>query len=211
VSGEPLARVERRFVVEQQLLIRLVGAAEGESDAARRRALVEYSLVALVDAWSRFSRDLILASCLGGTTTCAGVVLPLSSLLIRTRSAALTRIRSHFGRPHHLWWEPSWFDPVAASTAAGALAIPNGVTVTAALGASTNPIEEIRWVRNFVAHRGPGTAARCHAIGVKYYVPTPCSPTAIVLQMLPGAQGLNRRLFDLWCDRLRSIARNAAS
>jgi hypothetical protein len=209
MAGEPLARVERRFLAEEVRLCSLVASAESAADEPWRKAVIEYALVALQDAWNRFARDLILASAIGGAVTLGGVQLPKTSLQITNRRLALARVRQFFGSSQ-LWWEPRWFDPADAGNAATALAIPNRLQVTGAFTASTNPIEDIRWVRNFVAHRGPGTAPRCIAVGTKYGVPDPPSPTEIALYRLPVAPGIDKRLFDLWCDRFVSLARIAA-
>jgi hypothetical protein len=209
MAGESLARVERRFLAEETRLRWLVVCAESAAEEPCRKAVIEYAFIALSDAWNRFARDLILASAIGGAVTLGGVRLPKTSLQITNRRLALARVRQFFGKPQP-WWEPRWFDPADAGNAATALAIPNSVRVTGAFTASTNPIEDVRWVRNFVAHRGPGTAPRCVAVGTKYGVPDPSSPTQIALHKLPVAPGIDKRLFDIWCGRFVSLARIAA-
>jgi hypothetical protein len=51
-------------------------------------------------------------------------------------------------------WEPNWYDQGDGARAASLLDPSNRTTITGALGAATNPIEDLRWVRNYCAHRG---------------------------------------------------------
>lgn len=208
MAGESLARVERRFLAEEARLGALVQRSTTQGDEWSRRSVAEYALIALHDAWNRFARDLILASALGSVTP-SGVPIPRTHLAVTNRRSALLRIRVFYGE-NRSWWEPGWHDPTHAARASTALAITNAPTVTAAFGASANPIEEVRWVRNFVAHRGPATADRCEQIGANYHVADSGSPSAIATHLVPTASNAQSLLFEVWCGRLRSIARAAA-
>jgi hypothetical protein len=168
--------------------------------------LAEYSLGALQDAWSRFVRDLIIRSSLGNATTASGTILGASKHGILTQRDALSILRSQWtkaGMP--AWWEPSWFRVDAATTAVTILAPGNGSNVVAAIGSSANPIDDLRALRNFAAHRLPNTAALADAVRVANRSGSWRQPRDIIGAVARGGAP-GEVLFDSWCRRLRVVA-----
>jgi len=90
------------------------------------------------------------------------------------------------------YWEPSWFDQGQSATALAILQPVNANDIGAALGAGTNPIEELRGVRNFVCHRGPTSAPKIASSALKVGVQWE-RPSDIVNASVGGAI-----VFDTW-------------
>lgn len=120
----------------------------------------DYSVVALQDAWTRFVRDLILSSATGrarGRDSAAGLAScigpgkhgPLAE------AESLQILQATWGKKRKgPLWEPHWYDQQESARAVRLLDLQNATIITGGLGAITNPIEELRCVRNFAAHRG---------------------------------------------------------
>jgi hypothetical protein len=113
----------------------------------------ESATIGLQDRWGSFCRSLILVSAVGPARTSSGMGIPRQN---PTAAEALRVLRSSFtGRSKKsATWEPKWFDPSEAIDAAQRLGIPNLSTVSAALGSTPSPLDDLRVVRNFFAHRG---------------------------------------------------------
>lgn len=113
----------------------------------------ESATVQLQDRWGNFCRSLVLASAVGRIRTSSGVVIPKTRPSLHV---ALLDLRASFagrdGKPPY--WEPKWFDPAESIDAAQRLGISNYATVSAALGSTPSPLDDLRTIRNFFAHRG---------------------------------------------------------
>lgn len=111
----------------------------------------EMAVIRLYDAWARFCRELVLLSATGRPLTAKGSRIPCCASA-RTRTDALS-ILTNGGKQ----FEPDWAKSKKCLDAAQRLSIFNFRTVSAAIGAQS-PIEEIRVIRNFFAHRSKRTA-----------------------------------------------------
>lgn len=123
-------------------------------------------LVSLWDSWNRFVRRLFLTCASGGVEGLSGQsYFPATT---RTEASALTHIASHRRgtKIRIVGGEPYWFDVAASADLGQVLGLSNSNTVVSALTASqiqlgpfliSNPLEDIRLCRNFVAHKNPGT------------------------------------------------------
>ena len=121
----------------------------------------EDATIQLQDQWSVYCRDLILASWRGGISTLGGTTLKRRSGDC-SNSAALDTLRATYvGRSKKSkTWEPKWFDSVQALDAAKRLGIANFAEVSSGLGLSPSPLDQLRAVRNYFAHRGKDSADR---------------------------------------------------
>jgi hypothetical protein len=155
----------------------------------------------LQDRWSHFCREVVLLSACGLIRTTSGVVLPRG---IRGREAALIELRQTFtGRSSKgRFWEPKWFDASEAIDSALRLSIPNFSNVSAALGSTPSPLEEIRAVRNFFAHRGTLAAKTLRSL-------TGVSSTPEIHAFLRSTSLGGMMQFELWTRQLQRIARAA--
>ncbi len=158
------------------------------------------ALIRLQDDWGRFCRDLILISAVGGCSTVAGIALPNRAASPRD---ALTILRSSFsGRAKPPDWEPKWFIANQALDAARRLRVGNLAAVSGALGSTPSPLEEIRVLRNFVAHRSERAAIEArrysglnHLKGLHAY--------------LQSLQSGGSSLLETWVRQLQVMAESA--
>lgn len=115
----------------------------------------ENATIQLQDQWNAFCRDLVLNSWRGGVMTLSGAALPQRVGPI-SDAAALAALRATFtGKDKKSkYWEPKWFDPNQTLDAAKRLALPNLSSISAGVGLTPSPLDELRAVRNYFAHRG---------------------------------------------------------
>lgn len=121
----------------------------------------ENATIQLQDQWSAFCRDLILGSWRGGAVTLGGARIPRRPGGA-SDAAALHALRATYtgSAKRSRQWEPKWFDPIQAIDAAKRLSIPNLVNVSLGLGLTPSPLDQLRAVRNYFAHRGQESSTR---------------------------------------------------
>jgi uncharacterized protein YfkK (UPF0435 family) len=178
-------------------------------DSARIVIISEYCVVQLQDCWTRFTRDLIVFASLGNASfgplsSRAGQILGPGVLGVQTFADAVTILRSRWtsgGGSKPPWWEPRWFDQRDAIQALKILQPVNGNDINAALGSSANPIEDLRAVRNFVAHRGATSAPRMRAVAQSVGSLGWAQPADVVNTSQAGVV-----VFDSWVARLSAVA-----
>jgi hypothetical protein len=198
-----------RFVAQSDRL-RLVLLAQAGSGTPTEVAVSEYCLVSLQDSWNRFTRDLVLRSALGNAVTATGRSLPPPGGRPIRQVDAMDQLRRNWptGGVKPAWWEPRWFNVDDANKAITILRIANSGNVTAAIGSSTNPWNEVRMVRNFVAHRLPSTAREAASVASLVAVNKWRQPRDIILATAPGAFPSDS-VYEVWCRRLVAVAHAA--
>lgn len=166
-------------------------------DAKLAQLGAEMAVIRLYDAWARFCRELVILSAGCRPYTYSGSRLDLAPN-ISCRSDVIPRlVKPHRKRSY----EPEWPKTIECLDAAQHLTIPNFGTVSAALGATISPIEEIRNVRNFFAHRGYRTVRGIQ--GQSFHTPiTRYKVEDLAGQMLPP--GVTR--MEFWILQLRLVA-----
>lgn len=119
-----------------------------------------YVVMRLLDAWSRFCRQLVLVSARGKVVTASGLRVSRSPV-VGPGQLALDALRAVTpGAGGQRLWEPRWHMPRNAVKAAGLLQIANLSAVSAGLGLSqtiqgisVGSPEDLRNCRNYLAHR----------------------------------------------------------
>ena len=164
----------------------------------------EMCVIKFYDIWERFCRELIFLSAYAEPVSLNGKRIPRLTGVLK-RSDVITRlqgIRKIQNRPIHMirWGDPSVTIPVAQS-----LGIRNFSNISLALGVTPSPLQDLRHIRNFIAHRNEHTAHNVHQIAVNIGI----APTHDVLNILnlPFPPGVTT--FELWLIQIRNIARNA--
>lgn len=180
-----------------------IGAA-GKGDI-ERIAISEYCVIQLQDSWNRFVRDLILKSSSGNSIRSGGARIGPGSRGQLTQRQSRTLLASSWSSRRGMGsdWEPAWTSQQEANRAIDILGPQNGNDLKTAIGASTNPIAELKPVRNFAAHRGPVSSAKMEAISRVWGKPW-CQPSDLFLD-----DGVGLFRFDEWCRRFQAVA-NAA-
>lgn len=119
----------------------------------------EMVVVRLHDAWARFCRELVIMSAGCKPYTATGI--PLNRVPgVKQRGDVVPKLISTYSSRRY---EPRWADATECIDAARRLGIGNFSTVSAALGATNSPVDDLRHVRNFFAHRRKGTADKVRA------------------------------------------------
>jgi hypothetical protein len=164
-------------------------------------------LVELHDAWSRFTRDVVCLSTFASPKTLLGATVAPSPGFT-SRSAVLLHLQTTWGvKPKWTTWEPHWYDAAEALKATQLLRLSNRATVSASLGAVDNPEADVRVVRNFLAHRGPNTAAKVSAFAQRMNLGRDVN----VDHLLHSTVAPGRSLLDDWVFAFRRVAQAACS
>jgi hypothetical protein len=101
-------------------------------------------------------------------------------------------------------WEPKWFDPIESMDAAARLGIANYAGVVAGIGLTPSPLDEIRAVRNYIAHKGE--------MSVRNLVPYVQPPNVAAVQAHVSAPtGGGALRFERWVAQLDVMARVAVT
>jgi hypothetical protein len=161
----------------------------------------------LHDSWSRFTREVVLLSACDSPTTLAGAtVAPATGML--TRATVLLTLQTKWST-HPKWatWEPHWYDVNDAVKASRLAGLSNHATVSAGLGAADNPEQDVRVVRNFLAHRGDATAAKVAALAATFKIAGRMDADRLVHTIV----GPGQTLLDKWIMDFRRVAQATCS
>lgn len=119
------------------------------------------SVVRLHDTWARFCREIFIMSAIGKARDLTG------NIIVGVPGAAnssdvlniLWRIHPRrSNRPRSSYWEPKWYNPTEFIRLAQYVGLSNFPTLSAAIGATPSPIDDLRKIRNFLVHRSESAA-----------------------------------------------------
>jgi len=166
-----------------------------------------YGLIGLHDAWSRFCRDVVVVSALGGVVTRTGTQLSRSAV-IPANKTPLAYLKdnwppSGYGRCYDDG--PYWYVPTTADKAAQILRISNYANFSAAILASGDAPKELRACRNYLAHRNPDTENHPDMQALRGRINVPPATTLadrLAEEIVTG----NITLFEKWCRELEITA-----
>jgi hypothetical protein len=152
-----LSRFNSRLEVLRQLLC--------EADKTRKRELsdvfaAEKAIIQMQIEWETFTRNLILDSAIGKFCNSSGKIHSKTYSELFTREAAAHKLITLYPRRSK---EPDWYLPAQAIDAATRLNISNLAQISAELGISPWPIDELRHVRNFISHKSKRAALHVRA------------------------------------------------
>ena len=150
----------RRLVIELTWLKGEFSLASKPPRDRQKQLAAEMAVIRIYDAWARYCRELIILSASGNTQTLNGTIIPA---VVKRRSDVIPVLLATYKKTRY---EPKWERATDCIEAARRLNIANIGTLSAALGASNSPAEEIRLVRNYYAHRRQGASALAIACNV---------------------------------------------
>jgi hypothetical protein len=207
-----LKHLYQRFVKETALILQRFNtpglSAHGHTEtwASVHLDCKEMCVIRLQDCWARFCRELVIMSAVYTLRMRGGSVLsPVSQASGTLRPHdIIPELRKRFSsrkKSKPDWWEPKWQDSHETLDAANILKIANYLQVSAGLSLSGTTLDEIRYVRNYLAHRSKKTAQKiASSLGV---APSHNSPIeAILSHVVPP--GVSR--FEYWVRTLRQMA-----
>jgi len=155
-----LIKLHAKFVVETYLLVQAFESPLiNDVCTLAHRSCREACVIRLNDAWARFCRQLIIQSAACHAITFSGRVVPLAPN-INVPSEVIPRLLAI----NNWKYEPRWHDATICIQAARDLKINNYFDVSAGIGLSPSPLEDLRRVRNFLAHRTKGTARQMEKV-----------------------------------------------
>lgn len=171
------------------------------SPATNRGAQLENEMciIRIHDSWTRFCRDLVTFSALGGVTKSGTPLTQVSG--IHTYRDVLTKYKSTFPAGQQPKFEPKWGTAHEAIKVAQRIGITNLRVISAALGSANSPANDLRVVRNFYAHRIHNTADKIKQLS--WFSPR----MRLVPQDVPGGittGGIS--FFEQWVADLQLIA-----
>jgi hypothetical protein len=155
-----LTRVNRRV----DALVHVISSFEGAvSRSSSDVHLVEKCLMQLQLEWEVFIRNFIL-DCATNKFQCgSGPVTSSIPQRLYTREIACHYLISTFPKSRK---EPDWYIPARAIRAADSLGLSNLSTVSAELGVSPWEVDDLRFLRNFIAHRSKNSALKLRSVGL---------------------------------------------
>ncbi len=154
-----LVSLYRRWVVESEWIRSSFVAALYEDDVLREsdrvsRLPAEMCLIRLFDAWTRFSRELVIVSAACMPYTATGIRLQRASGISK-RCEVIPRLIQMYPKRRY---EPNWGQARECIDAAWRLGVSNSHAISMALGSTTSPANDLRVVRNYFAHRSENAA-----------------------------------------------------
>ena len=169
-------------------------------------AVHAYLVIRLLIAWTYFCRTVVLLSARGHVNTVTGAYLPRSPVAAQGLSA-IAALKATYPPPRRArpLWEPKWYEPAEAIDAAQRLKIANFATVSAGLGLAGFGVEDLRLVRNFLAHRSEFADQQLHAVRKRLGLSLSTSPEELLVTLVPGGA----TLFQTWCWELLQRATDA--
>jgi len=168
-------------------------------------------VVSIWDAWNRFMRNLYLTSCAGTGVGVSGVLYTPSQ--VRNESAAIQHLRQNCRNTKVRFTrsEPNWYAPNASFDYVKILGLANGSAITAALSNSSiqtgtvsisNPLGDLRRLRNFVAHKNWETHSDVTRFMGAYTSHRP--------YLRSNTTGGSTKFLD-WCEAIVAIAEAACA
>jgi hypothetical protein len=196
---EPYRRFLRESSAIAERFIVIQGVERNIQCPPRHRDGREMCAIRLHDAWARFCRELVLASAMG-TLTMTGTRVNAANG-IGSLDDALGKVMTGQG------FEPRWADAAQCIRAINTLQLENAETVKAALSLPFSPAEDLRQVRNFLAHRNRRTALGLATVADKFRLPRASDADTVLTHLLPPGV----TAFAGWVRRFHTLAELAVN
>lgn len=193
-----LNRRRHRFDKRIDSLTGLFHRHEKHTKCTQGVYLVERALIQLQIEFELFVRSVILDSATGRFYNSSGNVSSKLTAKLPTRDHASRFIIKKFNRNR----EPDWYLPNVAIQAATHLQLTNLSDISIHLGVTPWTIDDLRFVRNFIAHRSKHSA---ESIRKAQIVPKQGQIDPIALAYSYSATG--KRNYEDWTDFVKLIAR----
>lgn len=123
---------------------------------------IERVIIQLQIEWEHFVRAVILDSATGKYRSKSGPVSSNLPVKVLSREHARFVLIKQYKKRQ---MEPDWYLPQDAIAAAGKLAISNEKTIASELGVAPWEIDDLRHIRNFIAHRSARSATSVRSTG----------------------------------------------
>ena len=128
-----------------------------QSLSCNEQFIVERALMQLQTEWELFVRNLILDSSLGKYTINSKLIKSTTVISLANRESASHYLISLYPKRNK---EPDWYLPNDAIRAAQLLSVSNFSNISAQLGLTPWVLDDLRYVRNFIAHKSKSSAIK---------------------------------------------------
>ena len=203
-----LLKPYQRFVKETALLSQVVSASTHLSNSnnyhsSQGKFAIDMCVMRLHDAWARFCREVVVFSAYAEPLTANGTKLPRVPGITK-RSQVIPFLISTYRKRTQ---EPSWYLAQDCIDAARRLQIANYSAISGGIGLSfpnlhSPPNDQLRVLRNFLAHRNPDTAKEANQIGQSFNISRVENPSSLITLVIPP--GIT--IFAFWINSLRLMA-----
>ena len=195
----PLSRRLPRFFRRLDDLGKIIS----DVDATDKRTILhvycaEKALIQIQIEWEHFVRNLILDSATGNFSNSAGHVRSHIFRQMRSREVAAHALLSTYRQRQH---EPNWYLPSQAIGAAQTLGVSNFQQISAELGVTPWPIDELRHIRNFIAHKSKRSALSLRQSGI-----VPQTDNIDVLDIAFQYVSGGRKRYQIWIAFAKGVA-----
>lgn len=192
-----LTYLYNKFYKETELLLRYMLSS---SPHGYDRFTKEMCVIRLSDAWARYCRNIVVLSSYAQPYTLTGIRIPRVQNL-RTYSEFMQAFPNYGPR-----WN-GWGNPIKTIQAARNIGISNFQQISMGIALTPSPLDSLRDIRNFFAHRNIKTAQAVRVIAASVNAPINIRPVDILL--FPSSPG-GASVFELWVHQLRNMARICA-
>lgn len=167
----------------------------------RQLRTLECNTIRLHDAWARYCRTVVFASASDQPLALDGTVIARAPG-ISSRDDVWPTLRREL-RKAKLGgnYEPRWADATACEQAVDLLSLTNAARIKSALRYSDSPIESLRLLRNFFAHRCEGTGRKLPVVRTAINAPKTTAPEEI-----PGLNLGTGVVLDAWMRHMKVMA-----
>ncbi|MFF4591791.1 hypothetical protein [Amycolatopsis sp. NPDC001319] len=175
---------------------------------------VDGCVVSLWDAWNRFLRAVVMASAAGKISGYSKVAYQPSTVLSENGVLAFLAANKKQLGVRLIDGEPNWYNVKQLASIASGLGLQNASQIVGSIGASSislgasgsisNPIEDVRLVRNYIAHKTKSKMAEVQRLSG--FVPN----GHVTLYLWSKSSGGVER-FSNWITALKAVADSCCS
>lgn len=159
-----LARRIPRFYSRLDRLSGIIAAVDATANRASEQIFAaEKALIQIQIEWEHFVRGVVLDSATGQFENGSGPIISRSHPGLGSREAVAHWL---IGTYRSRQFEPDWYLPAQAIDASIRLDISNHPQIAAELGVTPWPIDELRHIRNFIAHKSKRSALNVRGTGI---------------------------------------------
>lgn len=167
----------------------------------------EMAIIRIHDEWSRYCKELIILSACGKPVTLSGTVLPRIPKF-RSKNDVIREVSTHFkatNRPQNIPWHvPQHIVPLVNK-----LKLANRSNISAGIGATPSPIDDLRNIRNFLAHKNEISIKKVHETAKALGLSSQFTALNIVKQFDPS-RSFATSYIESWVNTLQVMAFVAA-
>lgn len=167
--------------------------------------IIERSIMQLQLEWELFIRNFLLDCATGHFENEDGIVSSYLTQSFATREIACHFLLANFRRNPQTR-EPDWYLPRIAIEVADFFKLSNRATISAELGITPWEVDDLRYFRNFLAHRSKYSALKLRQTGLVAQGATINSVTVAFAYSPSGAKNYQR-----WSGFMKQVAARATA